>query len=92
MNLTVPHFVIFTGCKGPPPQDYEGKEMGWVCDPGYSNLKYSVYFSCALVCNVTNKVHFEYYCNEDLEWILTRSTSETCAGTCIVIIIYFTVV
>ncbi|XP_053399771.1 uncharacterized protein LOC123557478 isoform X2 [Mercenaria mercenaria] len=61
------------GC-GPPPDVNKTKNHVWKCDPGISLVLYSVYFSCALVCNVTDKVEWNYYCNETLQWHAQRST------------------
>ncbi|XP_060600725.1 uncharacterized protein LOC132754148 isoform X2 [Ruditapes philippinarum] len=55
------------GC-GPPPEVNKTKNHEWVCDPGYSNVYYSVYFKCALACNFTDCLDWQFYCNESLQW------------------------
>ncbi|XP_060600726.1 uncharacterized protein LOC132754150 [Ruditapes philippinarum] len=58
------------GC-GPPPDDHKTADDKWVCDLGYSNVNYSVYFSCSLVNKHTQAVTWSYYCNESLQWDVT---------------------
>ncbi|XP_052281822.1 uncharacterized protein LOC127879171 [Dreissena polymorpha] len=65
------------GC-GPPPQDNIQPGLSWKCDPGHSNQPHSVYFSCALICNYTNTVAYQYYCNESLRWELLEATNSSC--------------
>ncbi|XP_060559365.1 uncharacterized protein LOC132719592 isoform X2 [Ruditapes philippinarum] len=66
------------GC-GPPPEINKTKNHEWVCDPGYSFVNYSVYFKCALVCNITERLDWQYYCNESLQWeVQPASTWQKC--------------
>ncbi|XP_052281820.1 uncharacterized protein LOC127879170 isoform X2 [Dreissena polymorpha] len=65
------------GC-GPPPQDNIQPGLSWKCDPGHSNQPHSVYFSCALICNYTNTVAYQYYCNESLRWELLEAANFSC--------------
>ncbi|KAH3833610.1 hypothetical protein DPMN_106922, partial [Dreissena polymorpha] len=65
------------GC-GPPPQDNIQPGLSWKCDPGHSNQPHSVYFSCALICNYTNTVAYQYYCNESLRWELLEAANSSC--------------
>ncbi|KAL4230523.1 hypothetical protein ACF0H5_010905 [Mactra antiquata] len=55
------------GCGGLPNVTHDNNQH-WYCDSGYSFQNYSVYFSCALICNITDKVIKSYYCNEGLNW------------------------
>ncbi|XP_045204891.2 uncharacterized protein LOC123557480 isoform X2 [Mercenaria mercenaria] len=57
------------GC-GPPPEEQETADYEWYCDPGYSGVKYSVYFSCLLIHKRTKVVTWSYYCNESLQWAM----------------------
>ncbi|XP_052282821.1 uncharacterized protein LOC127879811 [Dreissena polymorpha] len=65
------------GC-GPPPQDNIQPGLSWKCDLGHSNQPHSVYFSCALICNYTNTVAYQYYCNESLRWELLEAANSSC--------------
>ncbi|KAL4229685.1 hypothetical protein ACF0H5_010073 [Mactra antiquata] len=51
------------GC-GPPPNE----ENIQFCDPGYSNVQYSVYFSCLVANDNTGQSVSTIYCNEQLKW------------------------
>lgn len=45
----------------------------WKCDAGFSNSINSVYFSCALIDDITQRVIWNWYCNETLQWQETFS-------------------
>ncbi|KAH3833670.1 uncharacterized protein LOC127879168 isoform X2 [Dreissena polymorpha] len=65
------------GC-GSPPEDNSESGLYWYCDIDYSNQPHSVYFSCALICNYTNTVAYQYYCNESLRWELLEAATSSC--------------
>ncbi|XP_052795917.1 uncharacterized protein LOC128228573 isoform X2 [Mya arenaria] len=69
MKIPVCHVGEVPNC-GPPPQDRKKESFHWYIDRGWSNADYSVYFSSALVCNYTQEIVAEYYCNITLQWQL----------------------
>lgn len=74
------NILLIAGCNSLPNISWTNS-FYWYCDPGLSFQNYTVYFSCALICELTNKVEQSYYCNENLEWELEEVNSQQiCQG------------